>query len=69
MTIRTSNKHSYRRGEYDKQKQKTNIKKKKTQARTYTKEITAVLLIIPVLIASGIFAYLYTHPVSLKKSA
>ena len=31
-------------------------------------KITAVLLIIPVLIASGIFAYLYTHPVSLKKS-
>ena len=42
------------------------ITRKRRRRRALLLKISAILLLIPVLIASGIFAYLYTHPVKLK---
>ena len=40
--------------------------RKRRHRHTRLLRITAILLIIPILAASGIFTYLYTHPVRLK---
>lgn len=45
---------------------KRRLSRKRKRRRALLLRITAVLLIIPILAAAGIFAYLYTHPVKLK---
>ena len=42
------------------------ITRKRRRRRVLLLKISAIILLIPVLIASGIFAYLYTQPVQLK---
>lgn len=47
-------------------KNKRRLSKKRKRRHTLSLKIAAILLIIPILAATGIFTYLYTHPVKLK---